>query len=139
VERVLGECGIGDVRRRIIGQLSKGYRQRVAVAEALITDPPYLILDEPTVGLDPLQVRHLRALLKAIGAERTIILSTHILAEVEVVCDSLIVIHRGMILARGSIDEIKRKGRAAGAAAGGTLEDAFVAIVGAADREGAPP
>jgi ABC-2 type transport system ATP-binding protein len=137
LDRVLTSCGLTEVRRRIIGQLSKGYRQRVGVAEALLVDPPYLILDEPTVGLDPLQVRHLRELLKTIGRERTIITSTHILSEVEVVCDSVIVIHRGMILARGGIDEIMQRVGSATGREPATLEDAFVALVRQADQEDA--
>ncbi len=137
IDRVLTSCGLTDVRRRIIGQLSKGYRQRVGVAEALLVDPPYLILDEPTVGLDPLQVRQLRDLLKAIGQKRTIITSTHILSEVEVVCDSVIVIHRGTILARGKIDDIKERVRTATGREPASLEDAFVALVRQADTEDA--
>ena len=147
LDRVMTGCGIADVRRRIVGQLSKGYRQRVGVAEALLTDPPYLILDEPTVGLDPIQVRALRELLTQIGTERTIIFSTHILSEVEFVCDSVILIHRGRILARGTIDENTALGRNARGRAGArprgeasedfTLEDAFVALVTKADERSA--
>jgi ABC-2 type transport system ATP-binding protein len=133
VERVLESCGLGDVRRRIVGQLSKGYRQRVGVAEAILANPPYIILDEPTVGLDPVQVRQLRELLKEIGRERTIITSTHILSEVEVVCDTVIVIHRGRILARGSVEEVKAQ--AGGGADSLSLEEAFVRLVTGADRQ----
>jgi len=133
VERVLESCGLTEVRRRIVGQLSKGYRQRVGVAEALLVDPPYLILDEPTVGLDPMQVRQLRELLKRIGKERTIIMSTHILSEVEVVCDSVIAIHRGRIVARGSMEEVKKLGRSGGREAA-NLEEAFVNIVRSAEQ-----
>ena len=135
---VLKSCGLENVRRRIIGQLSKGFRQRVGLAEALLVNPPYLILDEPTVGLDPLQVRQLRKLFQDIGRERTIIMSTHILSEVEVVCDSIIVIHEGLIIARGTIDEIKRKARTAAGTGEAkknasleelSLEEAFVLLV----------
>ena len=141
LDRVLARCGIQDVCHRIIGQLSKGYRQRVGVAEALLADPPYLILDEPTVGLDPLQVRHLRELLTEVGRERTIIFSTHILSEVEVVCDRVIIIHRGLLLAHGTIEAIKSMAR--GAAGKGarpaapSLEDAFVALIADAEKRGA--
>ncbi|HNR98656.1 MAG TPA: ATP-binding cassette domain-containing protein [Planctomycetota bacterium] len=128
VARVLASCDIADVSRRIVGQLSKGYRQRVGIADALLVDPPYLVLDEPTVGLDPLQVRRLRDLLKTIGASRTIIFSTHILAEVEVVCDTVIVIHRGRIIARGRIPDLIARA-AAGTSRPATLEEAFVALV----------
>jgi len=100
----------------------------VGIADALLVDPPYLVLDEPTVGLDPLQVRRLRDLLKTIGASRTIIFSTHILAEVEVVCDTVIVIHRGRIIARGRIPDLIARA-AAGTSRPATLEEAFVALV----------
>ena len=128
LERVYASCDIENVSRRIIGQLSKGYRQRVGTADALLVDPPYLVLDEPTVGLDPLQVRRLRELLKEIGKARTIIFSTHILSEVEVVCDTVIVIHRGKIVARGKVAELVA--RASQGRDRVTLEDAFVALVG---------
>jgi ABC-2 type transport system ATP-binding protein len=83
------------VRRRIIGQLSRGYRQRVGLAEALIADPPILILDEPTSGLDPNQVRQFRELVRSFAGRKTVLLSTHILSEVEAVCDRVIIIRQG--------------------------------------------
>ena len=95
VERSLELAGVTDARQRIVGQLSKGYRQRVGLAEALVADPPILILDEPTSGLDPNQVRQFRELVQSFRANKTVLLSTHILSEVEAVCDRLIVIHRG--------------------------------------------
>ena len=99
VDRSLELAGVADARRRIIGQLSKGYRQRVGLAEALIADPPILILDEPTSGLDPNQVRQFRELVQSFRGDKTVLLSTHILSEVEAVCDRLIIIHEGQKVA----------------------------------------
>ena len=99
VDRSLERAGVADARRRIIGQLSKGYRQRVGLAEALIADPPILILDEPTSGLDPNQVRQFRELVRSFRRDKTVLLSTHILSEVEAVCDRVIIIHAGQKVA----------------------------------------
>jgi ABC-2 type transport system ATP-binding protein len=96
---VLEKCRITDVAHRIIGQLSKGYRQRVGLAGALIHDPHVLILDEPTVGLDPNQIRETRNLIKELGRDRTILLSTHILAEIEAVCQRVIILDKGRLVA----------------------------------------
>ena len=95
VDRSLELAGVADARTRIVGQLSKGYRQRVGLAEALIADPPILILDEPTSGLDPNQVRLFRELVRSFGGKKTVLLSTHILSEVEAVCDRVIIIREG--------------------------------------------
>jgi ABC-2 type transport system ATP-binding protein len=97
VEHCLERCRIREVRRRLIGTLSKGYRQRVGLADAMIHDPPILILDEPTVGLDPVQIRETLSLIKDLGREHTILLSTHILSEVEAVCQRVIIISAGRI------------------------------------------
>jgi ABC-2 type transport system ATP-binding protein len=105
-EHVVKRCWLGDVRRQLIGTLSKGYRQRVGLAEALLADPPVLILDEPTVGLDPTQIRETRKLIRELGREHTILLSTHILPEVEMTCDSVIIIHRGRVIESSSLDEL---------------------------------
>src|SRR5690606_19696540 len=86
IDASLEAADVTDVRRRIIGTLSRGYRQRIGLADALLSEPKVLILDEPTVGLDPEQVRHFREVLRAVGQERTVFLSTHILQEVEIVC-----------------------------------------------------
>src|SRR5262245_31207473 len=97
IDYCLDRCRIREVRRRLIGTLSKGYRQRVGLADALVHDPPILILDEPTVGLDPLQIRETLALIKELGQKHTTLLSTHILSEVEAVCERVIIINLGRI------------------------------------------
>jgi ABC-2 type transport system ATP-binding protein len=99
LEEVLKMTGLGDVRHRVIGQLSKGYRQRVGLADALLAEPDLLILDEPTIGLDPVQIRQVRELIKDLGKRHTILLSSHILPEVEMTCSRVIIINRGRILA----------------------------------------
>ena len=93
------------MRHKTIGHLSKGFRQRVGLADALLHNPPVLILDEPTVGLDPAQIRESRKLIKELGGDHTVMLSTHILPEVEAVCDRAIVIASGKIVAQGTPDE----------------------------------
>lgn len=106
VGEVMERCLIGDVAGRLVGRLSKGYRQRVGLAQALLADPDVLILDEPTIGLDPRQIREIRALIKSLGGEHTVILSTHILAEVSMVCEGVIIINRGRIVASGSLGRL---------------------------------
>lgn len=109
---VLERCWLQDVRRQLIGTLSKGYRQRVGLADALLADPPVLILDEPTAGLDPTQIRASRSLIRELGQQHTILLSTHILPEVEMTCDRVIIIHRGRLAAEGELRELaERTGR----------------------------
>src|SRR6188472_3590800 len=110
---VLERCWLTDVRRQLIGTLSKGYRQRVGLADALLANPPVLILDEPTVGLDPTQIREVRKLIKELGGKHTIMLSTHILPEVEAVCDRAIVIAGGKIVAQGTPEELRSSRRMA--------------------------
>jgi len=102
VERALATCGLLEVKDRIIGQLSRGFRQRVSLAAVLVHDPPVLILDEPTVGLDPLQIREIRALVRKLGADRTVLFSTHILPEAEAVCDRVVILDHGKVLADAS-------------------------------------
>ncbi|AKT39749.1 ABC transporter ATP-binding protein [Chondromyces crocatus] len=107
VERAMRDAGVEHVASTPIGHLSKGYRQRVGLADALVSDPPLLILDEPTAGLDPNQIREVRALIRRLGDDRTVLLSTHILSEVEATCSRAIVISRGRLVAEGTIDEIR--------------------------------
>jgi ABC-2 type transport system ATP-binding protein len=99
IDEAIGSTQLGDRRRQIVGTLSRGYRQRVGLADALLGRPPILILDEPTVGLDPNQVQQTRALIAALGRERTIVLSTHVLSEVEALADRVIILHRGKVVA----------------------------------------
>ncbi|MFA9197699.1 MAG: ABC transporter ATP-binding protein [Aliarcobacter sp.] len=106
---VLDQCGLSDVRKKIIGTLSKGFRQRVGLADALIHNPPLLILDEPTAGLDPHQIRSFRELIKDLGRDRTILLSTHILSEVEMVCGRAIIINRGKIEASDTLANLAKR------------------------------
>lgn len=101
-------CKISGVRDRLIRNLSKGYRQRVGLAQALINNPPVLILDEPTVGLDPNQIIEIRTLIKKLGKTHTVILSSHILPEIQAVCDRIIIINKGVVAANGTADEIAR-------------------------------
>jgi ABC-2 type transport system ATP-binding protein len=110
VEYCLDRCRIREVRRRLIGSLSKGYRQRVGLADAMIHDPALLILDEPTVGLDPLQIRETLALIRELGERRTILLSTHILSEIEAVCKRIIIISSGRITSDKSLREVETAG-----------------------------
>ena len=106
VGEVMDRCDVADVQHRLIGKLSKGYRQRVGLAQALVNDPDVLILDEPTIGLDPVQVAEIRALIKSLAGQHTVILSTHILPEVSMVCEGVIIINRGRIAAQGSLDRL---------------------------------
>ena len=109
-EYVMGRCWLSNVRRQLIGTLSKGFRQRVGLADALLADPPVLILDEPTAGLDPTQIRETRNLIRELGKEHTILLSTHILPEVEMTCDRVIIIHRGQVVAASMMSELAQGG-----------------------------
>ena len=111
VDRSIEAVGLGDRRRQTNGTLSTGYRQRVGLAQALLHEPEVLILDEPTSGLDPNQQQDMRQLIRDLGRERTVILSTHILPEVEAVCDRALIIHRGTIVADGRVDEIRASRR----------------------------
>ena len=102
-------CGLTEMGSRLIENLSKGYQQRVGIAQAIIHNPMVVILDEPTVGLDPIQIRDIRALIKELGGEHSVILSTHILPEVEMVCDQVQIIHKGQLVFNGSIDVLKHQ------------------------------
>lgn len=109
LEEVCELCKITQVRKRLIRNLSKGYKQRVGLAQALINNPPVLILDEPTVGLDPNQIIEIRTLIKKLGKNHTVILSSHILPEIQAVCDRIIIINKGVVAADGTADEIATK------------------------------
>ena len=100
------QCGLSDVGRRLIGHLSKGYQQRVGIAQAIIHNPPVIILDEPTVGLDPIQMRDIRHLIKKLGQEHSVILSTHILSEVQATCDRVQIIQQGELIYHSSIETL---------------------------------
>jgi ABC-2 type transport system ATP-binding protein len=117
VDEVLGRCAIGDVRMKLIGKLSKGYRQRVGIAQAIIHNPDVLVLDEPTSGLDPKQIIEIRELLKQLAGEHTIILSTHILSEVEHSCERVIIISQGKLVAIDSVSNLTNRLRGSEAVA----------------------
>ena len=106
VADAMERCRVTDVQNRLIGKLSKGYRQRVGLAQAIVSDPAVLILDEPTIGLDPKQITEIRELIKSLAGDHTVILSTHILPEVSMVCSSVVIINKGMIVAQGPIDSL---------------------------------
>jgi len=103
VDRVMNDCDVTDVANRLVGNLSKGYRQRVALCSALVHQPKVLILDEPTEGLDPNQIVHIRELIRKLAKDRTVILSSHILSEVQATCDDVIIINQGQIVAQSSL------------------------------------
>ncbi len=117
VEHVLRVCGLDEMAHRICGQLSKGYRQRVGLAQALIHDPQVLVLDEPTIGLDPRQIHEIRELIRGLAGKRTIVLSTHILPEVSQICDKVVIINDGRVVLEEQIAQLP---------AGTSLEDVFL-------------
>jgi ABC-2 type transport system ATP-binding protein len=128
VARVLAACGLEQVAHRRVGTLSKGYRQRVGLAQALCGDPPILILDEPTIGLDPAQVVEIRELVRGLRGRRTVLFSSHILSEVEVLCERVVVIARGRIVGEGTPAELgARLGRS-------RLEEVFLELVRGGER-----
>lgn len=109
INEVKEQCGLTEVGKRIIGQLSKGYRQRVGLADSLVHDPDLLVLDEPTVGLDPFQIRQVRELITQLADRHTILLSTHILQEVEAICERILIINNGKIVASDTEENLHRK------------------------------
>ena len=124
IDYVAKRCWLTDVTRQPIGTLSKGYRQRVGLADALLANPPVLILDEPTAGLDPTQIRETRKLIRELGSDHTMLLSTHILSEVEMACDSVIIIYQGEKIEDGSLTDVRMKHK------NQSLEDIFVRLTG---------
>jgi ABC-2 type transport system ATP-binding protein len=113
IDYVCDRCAIGDVKNKLLGKLSKGYRQRVGLAQAIIHNPDVLILDEPTAGLDPKQINETRDLIKNLAGEHTIILSTHILPEVEQTCEQVIIINKGRLVATDSVRNLEARARGA--------------------------
>lgn len=109
IERVVAACGLDEVRHKLIAALSKGYRQRVGLAQALINNPPLLILDEPTIGLDPSQIVEIRQLIKELAGAHTVILSSHVLPEVSQLCQRVIIINRGQIVASDTTENLSRQ------------------------------
>jgi ABC-2 type transport system ATP-binding protein len=126
----MGKANVRDVANVVIGHLSKGYRQRVGLADALVSQPPLLVLDEPTAGLDPNQIREVREVIRELGKEHTVLLSTHILSEVEASCSRVVVITRGKLVASGTMEELTKKRRSAGLSivVRGNLDAALAAL-----------
>lgn len=122
IDEVIALTGLGDEQFKKIGALSKGYRQRVGLAQAILPDPKVLILDEPTSGLDPNQVVGIRNLIRELGKSKTVILSTHIMQEVEAVCDQVIIINKGQIVADGELSELRNT------YPGKSLEEIFIGL-----------
>jgi ABC-2 type transport system ATP-binding protein len=112
IKEIGGRCGLAEVAGKLVGELSKGYRQRVGLAQAMLHDPDILILDEPTSGLDPNQIAEIRALIKEVGKEKTVILSTHILPEVQATCSRMLIISGGKLVADGTPDELRAREKA---------------------------
>jgi ABC-2 type transport system ATP-binding protein len=129
LERVAHATGVAEVMERLIQNLSKGYRQRVGIAQALLGNPPVLILDEPTEGLDPSQRAEVRQLIKGLAGQHTVILSTHLLSEVTVTCERVLIINQGRMVA---FDEIRNLAHALGQGDQTSLEDIFLKLTAAA-------
>lgn len=121
LDYVMQHCGLTEHSKHVIGTLSKGFKQRVGIAQALIHDPEVVILDEPTVGLDPVQIVEIRDLIKNLAKSHTVILSTHILPEVKITCTRVVMINRGRVLADGTIDSLQVRGE--------DLEQAYLRII----------
>jgi ABC-2 type transport system ATP-binding protein len=113
IAEVMDQCGVADVAGRFIGQLSRGYRQRVGMADALLAKPELIVLDEPTAGLDPNQVRSVRNLIRELAGSHTLLISSHVLSEIEMTCDRVVILHEGRLLASGALEELMAKANAA--------------------------
>jgi ABC-2 type transport system ATP-binding protein len=113
IAEVMEQCGVADVAGRFIGQLSRGYRQRVGMADALLAKPELIVLDEPTAGLDPNQVRSVRNLIRELAGSHTLLISSHVLSEIEMTCDRVVILHEGRLLASGALEELMAKANAA--------------------------
>lgn len=120
IDWVIDRCGLKEVSKRVIANLSKGFKQRVGLAQAIVHKPEVLILDEPTIGLDPKQIKEIRELIKELAGDHTVILSTHILPEVTMTCQKAIIIHKGKMVGQGSIESLT---------AGKSLEEVFIDLV----------
>ncbi len=120
VNLVQERCGLTEVAQRLIGNLSKGYQQRVGIAQAILHNPPVIVLDEPTVGLDPIQIKEIRSLIKELGVDHGVILSTHILSEVQETCTDVQIIHQGQLVLSSSVAELDLDKR--------SLEDIFIGL-----------
>ncbi len=127
VDHMIEVCGLSTMAHRICGQLSKGFRQRVGLAQALIHNPPVLVLDEPTIGLDPRQIHEIRELIRGLAGKRTIVLSTHILPEVSQICDKVVIINEGRVVLEEQLSAMP---------AGTSLEDLFLSTIAKEHHEG---
>jgi len=127
MDRVVEACGLREVTQRLVGHLSKGFKQRVGLAQALIHDPPVLILDEPTIGLDPKQIIEIRTLIRQLAGQRTVVLSTHILPEVSQICEKVVIINQGRIALERNLAELRAEG---------SLEDVFLRATASEDGGG---
>ncbi len=132
ISQMVDVCGLEGEKHKKIGELSKGYRQRVGLAQALIHDPDVLVLDEPTTGLDPNQIVEIRELIRKIGRQKTVLLSSHILAEVEATCDRILIINKGRIVADGTSADLRKKAQGKEilkiGIEGGTTNEVFKAL-----------
>ena len=131
IDEAVGKCRVGDVRKTLIGRLSKGYRQRVGLAQAILANPDVLILDEPTAGLDPKQIIETRELIKGLGGDHTIILSTHILPEVSMTCGRVVIINKGKVVAEDTPDNLTHRLKGAATVRVEVRGDAAAAAEGA--------
>jgi ABC-2 type transport system ATP-binding protein len=120
VDRAIQRCGLTEVTRRVLGHLSKGFRQRVGLAQAIVHEPRVLVLDEPTIGLDPRQIREIRSLVQELARERTVILSTHILQEVAQICQKVVIINEGRVAVEEQLDRLTQQG---------SLEEVFMRYI----------